>query len=68
MAETPFVLHNVNELFIGIPNPRCASLCIHRFNRVALALSQFLCGDIHNETRRRRWRIGLLTEIVSFGY
>ena len=58
-------LYSTDDLFDGSFNQICAASCIHRFNRIALAISQFLCGDVKDVVRRRRWRIGLLLEVVS---
>ena len=65
MADTPSSKQQADALFLGNHNPRCAALCIYRYNRIAHALSQFFCGDIHDQTRQRQWRIGLISEVVS---
>ena len=58
-------LYPTSDLFDGCFDKICAASCIHRFNRIALAISQFLCGDVKDTVRQRRWRIGLLYEVVS---
>ncbi|KAK7682190.1 hypothetical protein QCA50_014777 [Cerrena zonata] len=52
------------SLFNGRVDTRMAAAVVYRLSRIGRALTSLVAGDVGNDKRRRRWRIGLYYEFT----
>lgn len=64
-ASTSTAVPQPENLFTGRLDYHMAAAVVYRVNRIGRALSSLVAGDVGNDKRRRRWRIGLYYEFVS---
>ncbi|KAK7679232.1 hypothetical protein QCA50_017810 [Cerrena zonata] len=63
-ASTSTAVPQPENLFTGRLDYHMAAAVVYRVNRIGRALSSLVAGDVGNDKRRRRWRIGLYYEFT----
>ncbi|KAK7680734.1 hypothetical protein QCA50_000860 [Cerrena zonata] len=63
VEQTDPAFPQIKDLFEGRVDQVLASILVHRYYRIESALYALCSGNLNDDTRRRRWRLGLYREV-----